>query len=318
MGHERNKRPRISGKRSLRGRERAIAALAEAQHGVVTRVQLRTLGLTRHEIDDRLAAGRLHPLYRGVFAVGHRLVSQRGRWLAAVLAAGKGAVLSHESAAALWELRASKGRWIDVIVPRKRRAPAGVRIHRTALEPSELTARGPIAVTTPLRTLLDLSTQLTAPQLEQAIRQAEYRDLATAASLTSCLSSRHGRRGSRTLKEALRLANAGKGRTRSDLEIAFQAFLRKHDLPSPDHNVDLMLDGQPIQADCFWPDRGLIVELDGGAAHMTTHAFYADRIRDRKAHAAGLTVVRVTWLDLEHDPAGLAADLAAFLIAPPR
>jgi very-short-patch-repair endonuclease len=313
MGRERNKRPRISGKRSLRGRERAIAALAEAQHGVVTRVQLRTLGLTRHEIDDRLAAGRLHRLYRGVFAVGHRLVSQRGRWLAAVLAAGDGAVLSHTSAAELWELRASKGRWIDVTVPMKRRAPAGVRIHRTALEPTEITKRGPIPVTTPLRTLLDLSTQLTVPQLEQAIRQAEYRSLATAASLASRLSSRHGQRGAKTLRQALRLANTGKGRTRSDLEIAFLAFVRNHRLPPPDLNVDLILDGHEIQADCFWPDHGLIVELDGGAAHMTTQAFYADRARDRKAQAAGLTVIRITWPDLEEDPAGLATDLASCL-----
>lgn len=81
----------------------------------------------------------------------------------------------------------------------------------------------------------------------------------------------------------------------------------------PNLNVDLILDGHPIQADCFWPAHGLVVEIDGGAAHMTTHAFYADRARDRRAHAAGLTVIRVTWPDLEDDPAGLAADLVSFL-----
>ena len=151
------------------------------------------------------------------------------------------------------------------------------------------------------------------PQLEQAIRQAEYRSLATAASLASRLSSRHGQRGAKTLRQALRLANTGKGRTRSDLEIAFLAFVRTHRLPPPDLNVDLILDGHEIQADCFWPDHGLIVELDGGAAHMTTQAFYADRARDRKAQAAGLTVIRITWPDLEEDPAGLATDLASCL-----
>jgi predicted transcriptional regulator of viral defense system len=293
--------------------DRAIARLAVEQHGLVTRSQLAELGLSRRAIGHRLEAGRLHAIHREVYAVGYRRLSERARWLAAVLAAGEGAVLSHESAAALWELRASKGRWIDVTVPKKRRAPAGVRIHRMELDPSEVTKRGPIPVTTPLRTLLDLSTQLTVPQLEQAVREAEYRNLATAAFLTSCLSSRRGRRGAKTLRQALRLANTGKGRTRSDLEIAFLALLRKHRLPPPNLNVDLILDGHPIQADCFWPAHGLIVELDGGAAHMTTHAFYADRARDRRAHAAGLTVIRVTWPDLEDDPAGLAADLVSFL-----
>jgi very-short-patch-repair endonuclease len=283
------------------------------QHGLVTRSQLIDLGLGRRAIGHRLEVGRLHGIHREVYAVGYRRLSERGRWLAAVLAAGDGAVLSHTSAAELWELRAAKGRWIDVTVPVKRRAPAGVRIHRTELDPSAVTMRGPIPVTTPLRTLLDLSTQLTAPQLEQAIRQAEYGKLATAAALTRSLSTWQGRRGAKTLKRALRFAGTGKGRTRSDLEIAFQAFLRRHRLVPPDLNVDLVLDGHPIQADCFWPAHRLIVELDGGAAHMTTQAFYTDRARDRRAHAAGLTVIRVTWADLDDDQAGLAADLASFI-----
>jgi predicted transcriptional regulator of viral defense system len=167
----------------------AIAALAGRQHGVVSRAQLLRLGVTRHEIDDRRSSGRLHPIHRGVCAVGHRVLSREGEWVAAVLAGGKGAVLSHESAAALWELRARNGREIDVTVDKDAERP-GIRFHRAQLDRSEFTQREGIPVTTPERTIIDIAATLTPTQLERAIRQAEYEQLTTLAALTSCLSSR--------------------------------------------------------------------------------------------------------------------------------
>jgi very-short-patch-repair endonuclease len=313
MARERNETGNSSGKRSFRWIEAAIAAIAEAQYGLITRDQLFGLGLDDDAIGYRLAIGRLHRIHRGVYAVGHRRLPRHGYWLAAVLAAGEGAVLSHGSAAELWKLRTTKAPEIDVTVTVKRRAHAGVRIHLTQLDDNEITRRGPIPVTTPLRILLDLSSQLTVPQLEQAIGQAEYRKLASTASLASRLSSHHGRRGAKTLRRALLLANTGNGRTRSDLETAFLAFLRRHRLPPPDLNATIDLRGYTIEADCYWPGHRLIAELDGGAAHTTTHAFFANRARDRRAQAAGLTAIRVTWPDLEDATRGLAADLASFL-----
>jgi hypothetical protein len=141
-----------------------------------------------------------------------------------VLAAGDGAVLSHESAAALWQLRAGSGRWIDVTVPAKRRAPDGVCIHRCELHPSEIVKRGSIRVTTPTRTLLDLAAQVDERQLERALREAIYLRLTSVAALTSCLSSHQGRRGSRNLRKLI--PDATNGRIRSDLEQDFLTFLR--------------------------------------------------------------------------------------------
>ncbi|MEA2423917.1 MAG: hypothetical protein QOH13_327 [Thermoleophilaceae bacterium] len=284
-----------------------IAALALEQHGIVTRSQLSALGFTRHEIDDRIAAGRLHRVHQGVYAVGYRRLSSEARWLAALLAAGDGAVLSHESAAALWQLRAGSGRLIDVTVPMKRRAPDGVRIHRCELHPSEIVKRGSLRVTSPTRTLLDLAAQVDERQLERALREAIYLRLTSVAALTSCLSSHQGRRGSRNLRKLL--PDATNGRLRSDLEQEFLTFLRKHKLPLPMQNTSV----EGFESDCVWPEQHLIVELDGGAAHNTPHAFEADRARDETLVAAGWRVIRVTDARLGKQADALAAHFRQLL-----
>jgi very-short-patch-repair endonuclease len=307
MSAERNERPDIRAQRSTRGVDRAIAAIAAEEHGLITLEQLRDLGLGNSAIKHWLARGRLYRVHRGVYAVGYRRLSPQARWLAAVRAAGEGAVLSHECAAALWELRASKGRWIDVTVPVKRRAPEGVRIHRTKLDPSEVTKRGPIPVTTPTRTLLDLASQVDPAALERALRQAFFLRLTTTASLTSCLSAHRGARGTKVLNALLPDANSG--RTRSDLEQDFLTFLRTHKLPLPHLNKEI----EGFEVDCVWPTHRLIVELDGGAAHRTPHAFEADRLRDEILVAAGWRVVRVTPLRLAGGARALAINLRRVL-----
>jgi very-short-patch-repair endonuclease len=306
MRHAIHKTPDIQGICESRAIDRAIAHIAAEQLGLITRGQLHGLGRNDGAIEYRLSIGRLHRIHPGVYAVGHRLVAQRGLWLAAVLVSGERAVLSHEAAADLWGLRASKGREIYVTVPVNRRRAEGVRIHRTGLDPSEATKRGPIPVTTPTRTLLDLAAQVDERALERALREALYLRLTTTTSLTSCLSYHRGRHGSKGLRDAIEAVGAAPGRLRNDFEHDFLAFLRYHTLPLPELNK--VIEG--VEVDCVWRNQRLVVELDGGAAHDTPHAFETDRARDEQLLAAGW---RVTPRRLRRKPEALAAHLRQIL-----
>jgi very-short-patch-repair endonuclease len=294
-----------------RGVDAAIALLAERQRGVVARFQLLAIELSADEIRERVESERLHPLHRGVYAVGHRAVTREGELLAAVLAGGPRAVLSHESAAELWELRLAEGRLIDVTAPTGGKRP-GIRFHRCALDPSEITKHKGIPVTTPERSIIDIASRLGVARLERVIRQAEYDHLTSPASLTSCLTAHEGARGSKRLREALGLSSETRGITRSKLERRFLALLRKHGLPKPQLNVPIRLPDRWIEADCVWPAQRLIVELDGHRAHGGRHAFESDRARDRALQAVGWDVVRLTWRQVQAENA-LAADLRALL-----
>src|SRR3954452_15938015 len=141
--------PVIGGEKQTRSADALIAALADRQHGVVARRQLLALGLPARAIDHRLERGRLHVLHRGVYAVGHRVLSQRGQWMAAVLACGGGAVLSHRSAAALWAIRPTSRAAIEVTTPRKLRPRTGLLPHCAVLPADEVTILDGIPVTTP-------------------------------------------------------------------------------------------------------------------------------------------------------------------------
>jgi predicted transcriptional regulator of viral defense system len=145
-----------------------IAELAERQHGVVARRQLERLGASRRAIETRLRSGRLHRLHAGVYAVGHRVLSREGRWMAAVLFCGSGAVLSHRSAAALWGIRDHSGRAIEVTVARKSRSRAGIERHYSVLPADEITVERGIPVTSVPRTIFDLAAVLPATAVESA------------------------------------------------------------------------------------------------------------------------------------------------------
>src|SRR4051812_23403790 len=299
----------IRGERESRSIDAAIAALAERQHGVISRAQLIRIGLSEDTIDRRMLAGRRHQVHRGVYAVGHRRLTREGRYLAAVLASGDDAVLSHRSAADLWDLRASKEREIDVIVPTHRRGDATIRVRQDALHPSETMTRDGIRVTKPLRTLLDLAAVVNEKQLERAIRQAVYRQLTTTALLAEAVHTRTGRRGAARLRRALERMGEAPGLMRSDLEQDFLPFLRKHGLPMPELNVTI----EGFEVDCVWQEQRLIVELDGRDAHDSTPAFESDRARDSALMAARWRVVRVTSTRMRSDGRALARDLRALL-----
>jgi Transcriptional regulator, AbiEi antitoxin/Protein of unknown function (DUF559) len=297
------------------GPDASIAAIATAQHGVVTRAQLLELGLSAGAIGRRLRGGRLHQLHRGVYAAGHKVVSQRGRWLAAVLACGPGAALSHRSAAVLWGVRQPDGRAIEVTTPVMSRSYGTVERHRGRLAPDERTIRGGIPVTSAPRTILDLAAILPVDAVEHALRESERLRLDDALSLQELIERHRGRRGVSAARQCLRrLRDLPPGVTRQELEARFLRFLDRFDLPRPRLNAWLDLGAHRYRADFLWSDQRLIAELDGFATHGTRSAFEDDRERDRVLQAAGWRIVRITWRQLHDDRASVAADLECLLI----
>jgi very-short-patch-repair endonuclease len=287
-----------------------IGALAERQHGVVTRAQLLELGLNRGSITSRLKLGRLRPVHRGVYTIGHRLLTRDGRWMAAVLVCGRDAVLSHLAAAALFGIRQSDR--IEVTTRTTCRGPNRVIVHRSPLRDDERTTHRGIPTTTVPRTLLDLSAVVHPDALRSALRQAEQLRLTDPLSLVD-LAERYPRRpGLATIRALLKEASIGASVIRSELEERFQSFLVNAGLPLPQTNRRI----QGYEVDCVWPEQRLIVELDGHAFHAPTHAFEADRARDRRLEAAGWHVIRVTWRQLHEEPELLETDLRQLLGQP--
>jgi very-short-patch-repair endonuclease len=300
----------IRGGCSTRSADDVIAELAAAQHGVVSRAQLVALGIGPDAVDRRIAGRRLHPIHRGVFAVGHRLRTRDGTWMAAVLAAGPDSVLGFRSAGALWQMRAS-GR-LEVIGPRKLRRP-GIEVHRIALAADEVTAVRGIPVTTPARTLFDLAAVVTPDQLAHAFDEAEYRRLTSPVSLDALVARYPGRRGTQAIRRVLdNHRRNGETRTRSELERRFLTLLEAHGLPRPTINRE----SDHGELDARWPQQRLVVECDGFAAHGTRRAFEDDRARDRALVADGWRVVRITWRQLTTDGDTIAAQLSTLLAQP--
>lgn len=296
--------------------DREIARLAERQHGVVGRTQLVELGMSESAVDRRVRIGRLHRLHPGVYSVGHRIVPREGRWLAVLLREGGGSALSHRSAAELWGIQRGSGRGpVAITSPRSTRSCAAIRRHCARLAPDEVTSRRRIPVTTLSRTLLDIAAVLPVEGLEAAIREAEYLHRLRVRDLEELLNRHPGRRGATTLRTCFRrLGHGPRGRVRNKLEARFAALIARTDLPVPQLNALLELDGRFIEADCLWREQRLVVELDGGKAHRTRSAFESDRERDRRLQAAGWRVVRITWRQLS-EPEAVVDDLRNLLAA---
>jgi very-short-patch-repair endonuclease len=282
-----------------------LAEIATRQHGVVTAKQLTSVGLGRMAISERTRRGQLHRIHRGVYAVGHRAMSWHGRWMAAVLACGEGAVLSHGSAASLWGLLKPIKGPVHVSTPSTsgRKTRRGIRIHRcpSLAEPSPspshpagrggrrgrllTTHRHNIPVTSVARTIEDLRTTSLLPShlIRRAIRQAELK--------------------------GYRLEGITTDRTRSDLETLFLAIVRRYALPYPEVNVKL---GR-WTVDFLWRDQKVVVETDFFTYHRGSIAWEDDHARDLDLRTAGFTVLRFSDLQLENEPALVAADVARAL-----
>lgn len=277
--------------------------------------QLLEMGVSRREVDRRLAAERLHRIHRGVYAVGHRALSVQGRRMAAVLACGRGAVLSHVSAAALWGIRGATGGSVHVTTSKKCRSSGSIHRHYSLLPEDETTVADGIPVTTVPRTILDLAATRTVDQIESLVRESEYRQLHDRLSLPALLERYSRRRGAPRVRAALeRIEGLPTGRLKSPLEERFLPFLSRYRLPSPRLNDWIVLDGnRRYEVDCHWPDKGQIVELDGWKGHGTRSAFRRDRTRDRHLRVGGYSVTRLSWAQLDDEPEAVAADLRRLL-----
>jgi hypothetical protein len=261
--------------------EEECARIAASQHGVITYEQLLAVGLTQPAIQRRVRASRLHRVYRGVYAVGHTALSSEGRWLAAVLASGKGAVLSHRSAAEHWGLLEGLSSPIHVSVPGdagKKKRP-GLLIHRSSsLGSSAVEVRNHIAVTTPARTFADLRRTEPPSVVRRAAQVASFK--------------------------GLEIGNEGdESGVRSELERRFLRFCHRNGLPQPAVNVRV----GPLTVDFLWPKQRVVVETDGWEAHRGRAAFEDDHSRDLILRQLGYGVLRFTWRQLETDSASVLA-----------
>jgi len=292
----------MDGKVAQHPPDRRVARLAARQYGVVSRLQLYELGLSADQIETRLRRGRLHRLHRGVYAVGHPRPGGSALSMAAVLACGPGAALSHRAAASEWCIRPSSSPLMDVTVPGRggRAKRKGIRLHRARLAPAEVAVRAGISVTTPARTLVDLADVLTRRQLERAFDEAEYLRLDCTG-----LRAVRGRPGYGRLLAVLAEHAAGSTRTRSELEDLFLEACASQGLPRPE--VNTLVQGHEV--DFLWREARLVVELDGRAAHATRRAFEEDRLRDAELTVSGQRVLRVTRRRLETAPQEVAGQI---------
>ena len=231
--------------------------------------------------------------------------------MAAVLACGPGAVLSHRSAAALWGIRRGDPSRIEVTAPGRVGRRPGIRAHPVDLAADETTEVDGIPTTTVARTLLDLAAILNRHKLERAIEQAEALRLSDATPLAALVTRYPGRRGTAVLKKILGAEARKAGMTRSQLEDRFLRFLAERRLPAPRTNVWLQLGEDWIEVDCVWPQQRVVAELDSWSYHGTRAAFRRDRARDRRLKVAGWQAIRITSWDIDEQPQSLEAELLA-------
>lgn len=280
-------------------RNRRAWELAGRQHGVVARRQLLALGFGARSIEHRIARGRLHLVMHGVYAVGWPGLTPKQRWMAAVLACGDEAALSHRSAAALWEIGAEQPDRIEVSVRRRCKLQRpGLWIRgRPALAADDIVSRDGIPITAPARTLVDLATELGLRGVERAVNEADKHDLIDPETLRSALDRYAGEPGVRPLRSILdkrtfRLSD-------SDLEILFRPIAERAGLPPP--LTKQIVNG--FEVDFFWPDLGLVVETDGLRYHRTPSTQARDAQRDRAHVVAGMTPLRFTHHEVKYEDA---------------
>lgn len=282
-GHQVDSRPDVE-----------VARRAGGQWGVLSARELRECGLSKKAVARRVRDGWLHPLYRGVYAVGHPNPPLEGRFLAAVKACGAGAVLSHFAAGAHLGLV----RWDDrqpevTVIGTGARVHSGIRVHRTVfLDAADITRYEGMPVTSPARTLVDLASFLDQRRLRRAVRQAQSLRLVELRQLAEALGRLGPRRGVTKLAQ---IVATGPAPTRSELEDVVLDLMLAGGLGHPDVNVPLVLDGREVIPDFRWPGQQLIVEADGAAWHDNKLSKEDDAERQALLEAHGERILRVTW-----------------------
>jgi very-short-patch-repair endonuclease len=289
----------VDGNHPLRGK---ILQLAGRQLGHVTRAQLLALGCSSRWIDSQIRQGLLIPVHAGVYAVGHVPRHAHCRTMAAVLACGAGAAASHWSGAALWEV-AGWPALCEVSAPGNRRRP-GVVTHRSrTLSPGEVRRRHGVPVTSPVRTVLDLQSQLSDARLTRLVN-----DLRTAGHLRATAFGELCARSARVE----RLLGDG-ALTRSALEDLFRAFVARHGLPMPELNARVLIGSRMREVDALYRQARLIIELDSWTHHSDRASFESDRAKDAAALAAGYRTLRSTHRRLSQGGAQEAATIREIL-----
>jgi len=304
----------MAGKIGRTSREWEIVDLVRRQQGLVTHAQLMSLGVGQRTIERWLASGRLQAIHREVYAFGPRPLTKRGKWLAAVLAMGPGAFLSHRSAAALWGLAGDRPK-IDVNAPRGRQVRpgrrSGIKVHRCKFDPDEVTVRDGIPVSTVARTLFDLAERSKPYELKGAWDEASRLKLLRVPEVAAVYERGRGRRARTKIRPLLAAEQRHVEDHASPLEDRFAEFVVAQRLPPPQTNV--LVDGDEV--DALWPDARLIVELDSWEFHGHRAAFEKDRDRDTDHLLAGYRTIRVTHRKLSEQPERLAAQIQALLAA---
>ena len=283
------------------------AAKAAQRHGVVTRAELLALGVTSGTIGRWVHGGRLHPVFRGVYALGHPHLDVVGRAHAALLAIGGDACLSHRSAAWLFALLPEPAVHHVTTSNRSGKYPEGIVVHRVRSAPP-LTTRHGLRTTTLERALLDLAHTEDLPTLQRVLNEADYRRLLDVPALETLTASSHP--GAANLRRALEQ----RAPARSHLEDRFYALLKQARLPLP--LVNQRIAGYEV--DFVWREQRLVVETDGRAAHGTAGQRARDARKDRALLAAGYEVTRMTWAEVEREPYAVVARISAFLTRPAR
>jgi very-short-patch-repair endonuclease len=283
--------------------------MARTQHGVVTREQLLGLGLTRHGIQHRIARGRLHPVRRGIYAVGRPELTQKGRWMAAVLACGGEGVaaLSHSSAAALLEIGVERRSGIEV--SRLATSPIrllGVKVHRRpTLDADVFVLHNGVPVTSRVQTLIDLAARHEQVTVERFVNEADRLRVVRTDDLRRALDDHPGERGVARLRQILDRRTFRY--TRSELERAFLPLVAAAGLPVPRTSVYV----NRHEVDFHFPSLSLVVETDGLTYHRTPVQQAKDQRRDQDHSAAGTHPLRFTHAQIKFEPDRVVRTLRA-------
>jgi predicted transcriptional regulator of viral defense system len=286
-----------------------LARLAESQYGVVSHRQLLRLGISKSAIGRLSSAKRLHRVHRGVYAVGHTSLSGHARCMAAILACGTGAILSHESAAWLWGLLPNCPTEPEVAVPWQGHRRSGIKTHHVAVLGADEHGRlERLPVTSLPRTLFDLAASHPQRTLERAIEKAERLGLLDLTGIDTLLRRRNGDPGTRKLRDALKIHRDPAFR-RSRTESLFLDLVKKAGLPRPATNI--FVAGHEI--DAYWEPERFAVEVDGWDTHRTRRAFEEDPVRQEDLKLAGIDSIRLTARRIEHKPELVAERLGRLL-----
>lgn len=286
----------------------AVAALATAQHGVVTRAQLRFCGLSEDAIRHRVKQGRLFRLHRGVYQVGHLAGSELTPLVAALLAVGPHALLSGSAALWLWGIIDKRPMIIDVVVLRGgAQSRPGIRVHRgDALHRGEVRDRRDLPVVSPVAALLDLADTGDADAVECALNEGRELKLITQRDIKRIVTRSPGRAGL-ALLDSLLEDQIDEDFSRKEAERLMRKLIRSAGLPTPRRNIK----AHGHELDFYWPELALNVEADGVTWHSSRRKVNRDRERDGDLASRGIQVLRFTWDQLTRRPDWVVAKLAA-------